>query len=64
MATDWAEKMRATAQEHVAEPVLAAGMLQPAGTWGSMGIGKVSGLDGTNMRMSNNKKTGELVKHT
>jgi len=62
MATDWAEKMRETAQEHVAEPVVAAGVLQPAGTWGSMGIGQISGLAGTIMRMSNNKKAGGLGK--
>jgi len=62
MAKDWAEQMRATAQEHVAEPVLAAGILQPAGTWGSMGVGQLSGLAGTIMRMSNNKKAGGLGK--
>ena len=62
MAKDWAEEMRATAQEQVAEPVLAAGILQPAGTWGSFGVGKVSGLAGTIMRMSNNKKAGGLGK--
>jgi hypothetical protein len=62
MATDWAGMMRDTAQEHVAEPVLAAGILQPAGTWGSMGIGQISGLAGTVMRMANNKKAGGLGK--
>jgi len=62
MAKDWAQEIRETAQEHVAEPVLAAGILQPAGTWGSMGVGQLSGLAGTIMRMSNNKKAGGLAK--
>ncbi len=62
MAKDWAEQMRETAQEHVAEPVIAAGILQPAGTWGSMGVGQISGLAGTIMRVANNKKAGGLGK--
>jgi hypothetical protein len=62
MAKDWAGQMRETAQEHVAEPVLAAGILQPAGTWGSMGVGQISGLAGTIMRVANNKKAGGLGK--
>jgi hypothetical protein len=62
MATDYALQMKELAQEHVAEPVLAAGILQPAGTWGAAGIGQISGLAGTVMRMANNKKAGGLGK--
>lgn len=62
MAKDWALMMRETAQERIAEPVLAAGILQPAGTWGSFGVGQMSGLAGTIMRMNNNKKAGGLGK--
>lgn len=62
MGKDWAKMIRDTAQEQIAEPVLAAGILQPAGTWGSMGIGQLSGLAGNVMRMKNNKKAGGLGK--
>jgi hypothetical protein len=44
LATDWVEKVNSTAREHVSEPVQAAGILQPAGTWGSFGLDQVSGV--------------------
>ncbi len=62
MGKDWAGMIRDTAQEQIAEPVLAAGILQPARTWGSMGLGQVSGLVGNIMRIKNNKKAGGLAK--
>jgi len=62
MGRDWAAEMRELAQGHVAEPVLAAGILQPAGSWGAMGVGQISGLAGSIMRMSNNKRAGGLGK--
>ena len=34
---DMSDKMKATVQPHVPEPVIVVGVLQPAGTWGAMG---------------------------
>ncbi len=62
MARDWVAQINQTAQEHVPEPVIAAGILQPAGSVGAMGVGQLSGLAGNIMRMSNNKKAGGLGK--
>jgi hypothetical protein len=62
MATDWQQKMKDTVQPRVPEPVVAVGMLQPAGTWGAFGAGQLSGLAGTLMRRAANKKAGGLAK--
>jgi hypothetical protein len=62
MATDWTQKMMDVAQPHVPEPVIAVGMLQPAGTWGAFGAGQLSGLAGSLMRRAANKKAGGLAK--
>jgi hypothetical protein len=35
VSKDWVAIADETAQEHVPEPVVAAGILQPAGTWGA-----------------------------
>ena len=43
---DYVQQRKETAQPHVPEPVLAVGILQPAGTWGAMGVGQMSGLAG------------------
>jgi hypothetical protein len=59
-----AEKMKATVQPRVPEPVLAVGVLQPAGTWGAMGGDQLSGLVGTFMRKSANKRSGGLAKNS
>ncbi len=57
---DNADSMREKAQEKVPEPVVAVGIVQPAGTWGSAGIAQVSGLAGMLMKKSANKKAGDL----
>jgi hypothetical protein len=62
MASDWVQKMKDVAQPRVPEPIVAIGMLQPAGTWGAFGAGQLSGLAGTLMRRSANKKAGGLAK--
>lgn len=59
---DWIEKMKETVQPHVHEPVVAVGILQPAGTWGAFGAGQLSGIAGTLMRKAANKKAGGLAK--
>lgn len=62
MATDWVAKVNEEAQEHVAEPVLAAGVLQPAGTWGTFGLDQVSGVASMFKRRKVNKEAGGLAK--
>jgi hypothetical protein len=62
LATDWVEKVNTTAQEHVSEPVQAAGILQPAGTWGSFGLDQVSGVAAMFKRRKANKDAGGLAK--
>ena len=62
MATDWIAKVNETAQEQVTEPVVAAGILQPAGTWGTFGLDKVSGVAAMFKRHSANKNAGGLAK--
>ena len=62
MATDWAAKLKETAQPHVPAPVLEVGMLQPSGTWGSFGVGYVSPIAGMLMRKKNNERAGGLTK--
>ena len=57
---DNADSMREKAQEKVPEPVVAVGVVQPAGTWGSAGVMQVSGLAGMLMKKSANKKAGDL----
>jgi hypothetical protein len=57
---DNAESMTHKAQEKVPEPVVAVGIVQPAGTWGSAGVMQVSGLAGMIMKKSANKKAGDL----
>ena len=62
MAEDWQQKMKDLVQPRVSEPIVAVGMLQPAGTWGSFGAGQLSSLAGTLMRRAANKKAGGLAK--
>jgi hypothetical protein len=62
MATDWVQKIKDDVQPRVPEPIVALGMLQPAGTWGSFGAGQLSGLAGSLMRRAANKKAGGLAK--
>ena len=58
------DKMKATVQPHVPEPVLAVGVLQPAGTWGAMGGDQLSGIVGSLMRKNANKRSGGLAKNS
>lgn len=60
---DYVEQMKAQAQEHVAEPVVAVGVLQPAGTWGAFGMGQMSGLAGMIGRKAANDRSGGLGKN-
>lgn len=62
VATDWVAKVNEEAQEHVAEPVVAAGILQPAGTWGTFGLDQVSGVAAMFKRRKVNKDAGGLAK--
>ena len=57
---DNADSMKEKAQEKVPEPVIAVGIVQPAGTWGSAGVMQVSGLAGMLMKKSANKKANDL----
>ena len=58
------DKMKATVQPHVPEPVIAVGVLQPAGTWGAMGGDQLSGIVGSLMRKNANKRSGGLAKNS
>ncbi len=62
MATDWVEKIKDTAQEHVSEPVEAVGILQPAGTWGTFGLEHISGVAAMFKARKANKAAGGLGK--
>jgi hypothetical protein len=62
LATDWVEKVNTTAQEHVPEPVVAAGILQPAGTWGAFGVEQLSPAAAMFKRRKVNKDAGGLAK--
>jgi hypothetical protein len=61
---DMGDKMKATVQPHVPEPVIAVGVLQPAGTWGAMGGDQLSGIVGSLMRKNANKRSGGLGKNS
>jgi hypothetical protein len=61
LATDWVEKVNSTAQEHVSEPVVAAGILQPAGTWGAFGVEQLSPAVAMFKRRKVNKDAGGLA---
>src|SRR5229473_6914692 len=61
---DISDKMRETVQAHVPEPVIAVGVLQPAGTWGAMGGDQLSGILGSLMRKNANKRSGGLGKNS
>jgi hypothetical protein len=62
VGTDWLAKVNETAQEHVPEPVVAAGILQPAGTWAAFGLDQVSGVAAMIKRRKVNKDAGGLAK--
>jgi ribosomal protein L11 len=62
LATDWVEKVNTTAQEHLPEPIVAAGILQPAGTWGAFGVEQLSPAAAMFKRRKVNKNAGGLAK--
>jgi len=62
VGTDWVAKVNETAQEQVPEPVVASGILQPAGTWGSFGLDQVSGVAAMFKRRKVNKDAGGLAR--
>lgn len=55
-------KVKEIAQEQVPEPVQAAGILQPAGTWGTFGLDQVSGVAAMFKRRKVNKDAGGLAR--
>ena len=55
-----AEQTRATIQAEVPEPCMAVGGLQPAGTWGSFGITKLSPPAGMFRQHQANRDAGAL----
>jgi hypothetical protein len=54
------ESVNAKVQAQVPEPVVACGRLQPAGTWGSFGLMKLSPAAGILRQRSANKNAGQL----
>jgi hypothetical protein len=62
MAGSFAEQTKENVQPHVDEPIVAVGVLQPAGTFGSVGVGQISRIAGVLTRLSANKKSGGLSK--
>src|SRR5215211_8011097 len=62
MAGSFAEQTKENVQPHVDEPIVAVGVLQPAGTWGSVGVGQISRIAGVLTRLSSNKKSSGLSK--
>ena len=56
------EEQRAMIQAHVPEPVVASGTLQPAGTWGAMGLSRLSGAASMYRQHRANKAAGTLNK--
>ncbi|MFO7590760.1 MAG: hypothetical protein R6X23_07660 [Acidimicrobiia bacterium] len=57
---DNADSVREKAQARVAEPIVAVGFVQPAGTWGAAGLMQISGLAGILKQKDANTKAAEL----
>lgn len=64
MGTNSAQRMTDTIQEHVPEPVVAVGAVQPAGTWGSFGISQLSPLAGALKNRKANRNAGGMAKNS
>ena len=62
MAKDWVQEFKDTFQPHVDEPISAVGMLQPAGTMGSFGLGRISPLAAMIKNKGVNERAGGLAK--
>jgi hypothetical protein len=60
MAKDWRQVLRDSAQQHIAEPVIAAGLLAPAGAAGSFGLGKISPVAAMGQNTRANERSGGL----
>src|SRR5690242_19901256 len=60
MARDWAQQLKDTFQPHVQEPVEVVGLLQPAGTMGSFGLGRISPLAAMIKNKGVNERAGGL----
>jgi hypothetical protein len=56
----WAERLRLIAQQHVAEPVIAAGLFAPAGAMGGVGIGNFSQIAEMLRNRQVNRRSGGL----
>lgn len=56
-----AERINATIQAEVSEHCVAIGGLQPAGTWGSFGVTKLSGAAGMFKQHQANQAAGDLT---
>jgi hypothetical protein len=54
------DSIRAKVQAQVPEPVVASGMVQPAGTWGAAGLTSLSPAGGIFRQRSANKNAGAL----
>ncbi len=54
------DSIRTKVQAQVPEPVLASGMVQPAGTWGAAGLTSLSPAGGMLRQRSANKNAGSL----
>lgn len=59
---EWVEQARATVQAQIAEPIVAVGFLQPAGSWGSLGASYISPAAGSLKQRRANRKGGGLAK--
>jgi hypothetical protein len=62
MARDWTGQLKDVVQEHVAEPVVAADVLQPAGAWAAFGLQHASALAGFAGRKRANQRAGGVGK--
>jgi hypothetical protein len=60
MAQDWQKLFCDIAQEHISEPVIAAGILSPAGTAGGFGLTKISPLAAMVKNRPSNRRAGGL----
>jgi hypothetical protein len=59
---EWVEEARAAAQAQMTEPIVAVGFLQPAGSWGSLGMSQISGSAGSFAQSKANRKAKGLAK--
>lgn len=58
----WVDEASAAAQAQLPDPIVTVGFLQPAGSWGSLGISYLSGVAGSALQADANKKAKGLAK--